>query len=161
MPPIPRSHHCQLCILLAREHLVGAVVLAGAKVLRALDAQHAVEAVGAAAIAAPPGRRALAHHDVVLILHLAFAVAEYVVRDELPHGWELAAGLLVLLLMVLMRPMLVLLLPWQCLLLCDGQGGRRLLLQVCKQTRNSARAKAGCEGKGAPCTEDSFGKQGS
>jgi len=90
-PAAASTHHRELGVRLARERLVGAVVLTGAKVLRALDAQHAVQAVGPAAVAAAPGRRALAHHDVVLVLHLALAVAEDVVRYQLPHGRKLCA----------------------------------------------------------------------
>ena len=68
--------HAELRVLAAREGLVGAALLAGAEVVGALDAEHAVEAVGAAAVAAAPRRRALADHDVVLVLHLALALRE-------------------------------------------------------------------------------------
>lgn len=57
--------------------------------LCAFNAQHPVDAVGPAAIPATPGWWAVAHHDVVLILLLAFAVTEEVLTDQLHNSWKL------------------------------------------------------------------------
>jgi hypothetical protein len=57
----------------------------------ALDAEHPVEAVRAAAVALAPHGLALADHDIVLILHLPLPVAVLVGLDELPHGRQLLA----------------------------------------------------------------------
>lgn len=63
----------------------------------ALNAEHPVDAVWATAIPSPPGGLALAHHDIVLVLHFPLAVGQDVVLNELPDGGHAtSAGALLL-----------------------------------------------------------------
>jgi hypothetical protein len=54
-----------------------------------LNAQHPVDAVGPAAVTTTPGWWAVAHHDIVLILHFAFAVTEVVLINQLNDSRQL------------------------------------------------------------------------
>lgn len=67
----------------------------GSTYWHALNRKHPVDAIGPAAIPAPPDRLALADHDIIFILNLALPVCKNIVPQDLHHDRHAPSGLVV------------------------------------------------------------------